>query len=291
MTECTVSVIVATYRRQETLQRALGSLGDQTYPDMEIIVVDDNDEPEWNRLTESVVRRYPNVRYIQNHPNMGSAKTRNIGIEAVRGEYITFLDDDDEYLPRKVERQAGFMRKNGLDYCLTNLDLYYENGILCEHRRRDYIEKTDADSLLAYHLMHHMTGTDVMMFRRDYLMKIGMFDPINVGDEFYLMQKAILGGGRFGWLDGCDVRAYVHTGEGGLSSGDGKIKGEMALYEDKKRFFDRLSRDQVRYIKTRHYAVLAFAEIRRRHYLAFVGNAAGAAFTSPGDCLRVLRQK
>ena len=70
------------------------------------------------------------------------------------------------------------------------------------------------------------------MFKKEYLTKIGGFPPINVGDEFYLMHRAINGGGAFGYLPGCQVKAYVQTGEGGLSSGDGKIKGENALYEE-----------------------------------------------------------
>lgn len=291
MSNVLVSVVIATYRRKEALQRALETVKKQTYSKLEIVVIDDNDDPVWNSDVLSVVKGCPNLRYIQNHPHMGSAKTRNIGIQASMGEYITFLDDDDEYRPQKVEKQVKYMIDNGLDYCLANLELYYENGVLCERRNRDYIKKFDTESLLAYHLMYHMTGTDTMMFRRDYLAKIGGFDPIDVGDEFYLMRKAILADGKFGHLKRCDVRAYVHTNEDGLSSGEGKIKGENALYEDKKQYFDRLSQRQVKYIKTRHYAVLAFAEIRRKHYSAFMMNAIKAFAISPVCCLEVLKKK
>ena len=198
-----VSVILPTYRRESELKRALESLALQGFNDFEIIVVDDNVESSWNSRVEKIVKTFVenyniSLVYVSNHPNLGSAKCRNAGINAASGEYITFLDDDDVYLPSKISRQYDFMKNGGFDYSITDLDLYYDNEKLSEHRKRDYIKKTGADSLIKYHLMHHITGTDTMMFKADYLRKIGCFAPIDIGDEFYLMQRAIEGGGNFG---------------------------------------------------------------------------------------------
>ena len=89
------------------------------------------------------------------------------------------------------------------------------------------------------------------MFQTEYLKKIGGFSPIDVGDDFYLMMKAIKGGGKFGYAPYNEIKAYVHKGEnGGLSSGQEKIKGENALFEYKKEFFHSLRRKDIRYIKT-----------------------------------------
>lgn len=290
----TISVVVATYKRDAELKRALESLAKQSYSNIEIILVDDNGNTAWNEKVSGIVEEfkieYPMIPmiYIVNHPNQGSAKTRNIGIEAASGEYITFLDDDDEYLTEKITKQAEFMESGDYDYSITDLVLYNEAGKETDRRIRSYIKDFSASALRVYHLKYHMTGTDTMMFKKEYLTKIGGFAPIDVGDEFYLMQRAIEGGGKFGYLPGCEIKAYVHTGEGGLSSGDGKIKGENDLFEYKKKFFDQLSRKDVRYIKVRHYAVLAFAEIRRKRYGAFVKNGMLAFFNSPVDCLKML---
>ena len=243
-----VSVVVATYHRIETLEKALKSLAEQSYAEMEIILVDDNADKDWNWKVNDIVqnfqKEYParELVYIQNEANMGSAQTRNRGIESAAGKYITFLDDDDEYLPNKIENQIRFMQENDLDYCVTDLELYYDNGKLAEHKTRTYIKEVDTKSLFEYHLMYHITGTDAMMFTKEYLIKIGGFAPIDVGDEFYLMQRAIENGGRFGYLPLCDVRAIVHTLDEGLSSGQGKIKGENQLYEHKKKHFSQISR-------------------------------------------------
>lgn len=289
-----VSVIVATYRREKPLAQALESLAAQTFRDFEIVLVDDNDEPQWNETVREIVAAFQSghedvaLRHLENHPNQGSAKTRNAGIAAANGQYVTFLDDDDLYLPEKLQRQVCFMQENSCDYCVTDLDLFNEKDQLIDRRVRSYIRGTTQQALQYYHLMHHITGTDTMMFRKDYLVQIGGFAPIDVGDEYYLIQRAIEGGGKFGYLPGSEIKAYVHTGEGGLSSGAGKIEGENALYAYKKQYFNCLSRKDRRYIKMRHYAVIAFAELRRKRFVHFLWNGVLSFFVSPVACVALL---
>lgn len=291
-----VSVIVATYRRTETLRKALLSLVNQSYKNIEIIVVDDNADRSWNSEVETIVnliRSSSNrhIVYIQNYNNKGSAESRNIGIKQATGEYITFLDDDDIYLPDKVLKQVEHMINESSDFSLTDLWLYDEKDNLIEKRLRSYIKEYVKDSLLKYHLMYHMTGTDVMMFKKNYLIDIGMFSPVNVGDEFYLMEKAIEGKGIFSYLPSCDVKAYVHIETEGLSSGDGKIIGENELYNYKRKFFNRLTSKEIRYIKMRHYAVLAFAELRRRCFVKFLWYSIKSLISSPSGLIKILSSR
>ncbi len=289
-----VSVIVATYRREQELKRALDSLKEQQFKSFETIIVDDNADPEFNSKVSAIVGAFKSenphmaVTLITNPQNMGSAETRNIGINASAGEYITFLDDDDVYLPEKIQKQLVFMKKGGYDYTITDLDLYNEKGVLVRKRMRGFIKDTSYESLFKYHLMYHITGTDAMMFKKDYLKKIEGFAPINVGDEFYLMQRAINQKGKFGYLPGCDIKAYIHTGECGLSSGAGKIIGENNLYEYKKSFFEKLDKKTIRYINMRHFAVLAFAQVRIKKYSDFIINATRSFLCSPIGFMKML---
>lgn len=291
-----VSVVVATYKREAELKNALESLAKQTYPNMEIVLVDDNGNDEWNSKVSETVEvfrnRYPKIKLecIVNNSNQGSSKTRNIGIHSAHGDYITFLDDDDIYLPDKIRKQVEFMETNQCDYSITDLILYNEDDKKINRRIRSYIKETTVESLRLYHLKYHMTGTDTIMFKKEYLIQIGGFAPIDVGDEFYLMQRAIEEGGKFGYLPGCEIKAYVHTGDGGLSSGDGKIKGENALYEYKKTFFDQLEAGDIRYIKMRHYAVISYAELRRKNYVKFISNALKSFFASPCNFFTILKR-
>ena len=295
----TVSVIVATYKREKELKEALLSLCGQEYKDFEIVLVDDNAQEEWNKKVSDVVdtirKECPsiNLQYIANSLNQGSAKTRNIGIENAKGEYVTFLDDDDVYLPLKITKQVKFMQENQLDYCVTDLELFNEKDKLVDKRIRTYIKDTSSEALRVCHLKYHITGTDTMMFKKEYLNKIGGFAPIDVGDEFYLMQRAIDGCGKFGYLPECDIKAYIHTGENeGISSGEGKINGENALFEHKKGYFDKLPPNDIRYIKMRHNAVLAFANIRMKKYFEFLKLGFRSFLCSPVQCIMlVLKRK
>lgn len=295
MKENKVSVIVATYRREKELKRALDSLAIQTYKNIEIIVIDDNDNLEWNKIVKGIIddfkNRYPskNIIYVDNHPNQGSAKSRNIGIDLCHGNYITFLDDDDLYEEKKIEKQLRDMVISEADYGITDLYLYNEKNELRDKRIRSYIKSTRKDDLMKYHLLFHMTGTDTLMFKAEYLRSIGGFPEIDIGDEFYLVKEAILGEGKFVYSQQCYVKAYVHSAnDSGLSTSQGKIEGENRIYEDKKKYFHYLSKSAIRYLKVRHYAVIAFSAIRMKKYDLFIKSILQAFFISPSSCIRIL---
>lgn len=293
-----VSVIIATYRRDCDLARALESVAEQTHTNYEVIVVDDNDDDVWNQIVEARIShfrtKYPEVelKYIQNHPNLGSAKTRNAGIDVATGDYVCFLDDDDVYLANRIANQLHAMIEHSADYSITDLALYSESGKLIEIRRRNYIKKYDTDSLIKYHLMHHMTGTDTLMFKREYLKKIGGFPPIDMGDEFYLMMKAIEHQGVFTYAPTCDIKAFVHTKQAGISSGMNKIQGENNLYQFKRERFKLLDRKTRKYIKMRHHMVLGFAYLRMKKMTSCVREVFCAMATCPIECMAlVLKRK
>lgn len=105
-----VSIIIPTYKRPDRLDRAIESCFNQTYKDIEIIVVDDNNEgDEYRQNTEELMKRYDSddrIHYIKHKKNMNGSAARNTGIEKSKGNYITFLDDDDELEPTKIEKQV-----------------------------------------------------------------------------------------------------------------------------------------------------------------------------------------
>jgi len=114
-----VSVVIPTHNRPELLKRAIKSVLNQTYQDFEIIVVDDGDVS-----VEDVVKSFSNsrVKYIKHKiPHQGGSAARNTGIKASKGEYIAFLDDDDEWLPKKLEIQMKKFEKTGEDvgFCFS----------------------------------------------------------------------------------------------------------------------------------------------------------------------------
>ena len=289
----TVSVIVPTFRREESLKKALESLLNQTIKPDEIIIVDDNGDSCWSGKVDRIVNLFndESIILIKNEKNIGSSLSRNIGIEASSGEFISFLDDDDVYLTNKIENQVNLMVENDADYSMGNLLLLNENEQIVEFRDKSFLLDLNDNDLFKYHLKYHLTGTDTMMFRRSYLISIGGFDPIDIGDEFYLMAKAIKGGGKFVFNNNCNIKAYIHKGDNGLSSGIKKINGEKALFEYKKNYFTFLDRKDIQYIKMRHHAVLAYAYWRINKIHSFLLEGLLSMLSDPIACIKLLADR
>ena len=100
-----VSVIIPTRNRARFLAGAVKSVLEQSYNDFEIIVVDDCSSDDTTALMESF--RGSGIRYFRHDRRLGGASARNTGIHQSTGEYIAFLDDDDEWYPEKLGRQMS----------------------------------------------------------------------------------------------------------------------------------------------------------------------------------------
>lgn len=260
-----VSIIMPTYKQTALLYKAVESVLSQTYKNFELIVIDDNYDESFRKENQKYFQNKNNLKinYFQNEKNLGSAQSRNKGIQLASGEYITFLDDDDVYDQFKVERQIILMLKKNLDISVCNLILTNEKGRVTDKRKRRYLKR--GEDILTAHLKYHITGTDTLMFKKEFLKKIGGFDNQDLGDEFYLMAKAFENKPKFAHLDYDGVFATVHTSTG-LSSGDNKIKTEKILWGFKSKYFNSLKSVDVRYIKMRHYLVLAVAHKKNKDY-------------------------
>lgn len=108
MSSPVVSVVIPTYNRVHLVGRAIQSVLAQTFHDWELIMVDDASTDN----TEDVVRSFADrrLRYIRREKNGGVSAAQNLGIAAARGEYISFLHSDDEYLPTKLKEQVVLLR-------------------------------------------------------------------------------------------------------------------------------------------------------------------------------------
>ena len=110
----TASVVIPTYNHGDTVERAIDSALAQTLRDIEVIVVDDASTDD----TQTVLDRIgdPRVTCLRHDSNRGGSAARNTGIDHATGEYIAFLDADDEWLPRKLERQCDLLRSRSAEW-------------------------------------------------------------------------------------------------------------------------------------------------------------------------------
>jgi len=168
----TVSVIIPTYNRAHLVGRAIRSVLNQTFQDFEIIVVDDGSTDN----TEEVVKGFndPRIRYIRHEYNRGGSAARNTGIRAARGEYIAFLDSDDEWLPQKLERQVKAFKDLDETTALvyTGLRFVDRKGALIREqqpRLKGYVFREL--------LRRNAIGTaSSVLLRRESLLSVGLFN-------------------------------------------------------------------------------------------------------------------
>jgi glycosyltransferase involved in cell wall biosynthesis len=284
-----VSIIIPTYKRTNMfLRRAIDSVLNQTYRNIEVIIVDDNaPESLYRKETEIFMQDYEKenrIIYVKNPSNLGGALARNEGIFKAKGDYVTFLDDDDIYLPEKIETQIDFMIKNSFDMTFTDLRFHNSDDNLIDYRHFKLLKDFNKENLLKFHLMRHITGTPTFMYKKSALQMIGGFIDSKMGQEFYLMFNTITNDLKIGYLPQAHLVAYIHEGEK-ISRGPNKIEGEKKLFEFKKKYFDLLTTRERNFVKFRHHVVLAVAGLRNKEYFLLFKHAYLALIISPLDAI------
>lgn len=165
-----VSVIMPTFNRVDTLPRAIRGVLDQTFDDLELITIDDGSTDG----TEPVVKGLsdPRIRYIRQE-NGGVASARNRGLAEARGEFVAFLDSDDEWLPRKLERQLEVFARGS-----SRLGLVY-TGVETVSAAQRSVQLPSMAGLVFPRMLHrnviHGGGSNVLL-RAEVLPFVGGFD-------------------------------------------------------------------------------------------------------------------
>lgn len=121
-----ISAVIPTHRRADLIGRAVRSVQAQTYPPLEIIVVSDGPDEDTARVVGELSAKDPRIRFEEYAPAWGGNYARNLGAGLARGTHIAFLDDDDEWFPEKLARQAQALASQpGAGLCCTGCQILY----------------------------------------------------------------------------------------------------------------------------------------------------------------------
>ena len=177
-----VSVVVTTYNRKLLLQETIRSILNQTYQNFELIVVDNYSDYDFLSFIESFQSN--KIRAFQNH-NFGKIATnRNFGISKAEGNYLAFCDDDDIWLPDKLEKQVDYIKSNDVDILSTALIYFGERLGKEEYRYFKYLYSLEP------FLFNYLTPSSVLVKRTS-----DVFfdeDDINCSEDWALFLKLLI---------------------------------------------------------------------------------------------------
>lgn len=177
MKEGLVSIIIPSYNGGDKVFKAVKSALNQTYENVEVIVVDDNGlgTSEQVKTSEAVAqfKDYKNFHYIAHDVNKNGSAARNTGAKFSQGEYLGFLDDDDEYYPHYVQMHIDVHKTLDDEYALTYCSCeQYRNGNFV----KSHIKKASG-SLLYEVLMHKaVIGSTSLIIKKSAFENLGGFD-------------------------------------------------------------------------------------------------------------------
>ena len=164
-----ISVIIPTFNRKHTLQRAIDSVLAQTFKPFEIIIVDDGSK---DGTKEWLLQNYPSVQYIH-QPNNGVSSARNKGIQISQGSWIALLDSDDEWMPEKLEYQSRFLEMNrDSSFCHTN-EIWIRNGVRVNQMKK---HKKYGGDIFKHCLDICRISPSSSIIKKDVFEEVGAFD-------------------------------------------------------------------------------------------------------------------
>ena len=172
-----ISVVIPTHNRADLIERAAKSVLNQTIKNIELIIISDGSTDGTDSILEKLRNTDERIRTVSYHPSKGGNAARNIGVEMSSYEYIAFLDDDDEWLPHKLEQQLEVFESDkeiGLVYTGFN-SIYVDEGV-------SYLSRPSISGDLSHKILfkNFIGTTSAVMIKKSILKKTGLFD-VNLG--------------------------------------------------------------------------------------------------------------
>lgn len=243
-----VSCVIPTYKRSDSLLRAVESVLNQTYKEVEVVVVDDNhSNDDYSKEVQRKIRELNDerVRYVQQDKHINGAVARNVGIKNAKGRFVAFLDDDDEWSHEKIQKQIDHLSKNTQAKGISCLYTIYNNGVP--------VRKCPPYS--PENLHKKVLGRDVSVFTsttvfdREALLSFGGFDEDLLRHQDLQLLTDFLS--RFEMVVLNEYLVKLHSDIGGNRPNTDK------LIEIKKIFLNKMKSDIEKYSTTEIKAIYA----------------------------------
>ncbi len=211
-----VSIVLPTYNRIRTLERAVNSVLHQSYSNFELIIVDDGSTDGTHDLVASF--NDPRIRFVPLERNRGVSHARNTGIGLATGDYIAFQDSDDEWLAGKLEQQVNAARAAQADHaavCVFHTKIMYVAGGAPGDRPNMVFcipalpRSPSREHLLRAICRHNLISTQTLLMTRSAVERVGGFDELLANNEDWDFAIALIRNTEAVFLDEPLVMTYL----------------------------------------------------------------------------------
>jgi len=230
-----VSAVVTTHNRKDLLRRALDSVKAQTYQQLELVVVDDGSEESVKQVVHEYEDVFDRVLFHRNEVPKGACAARNKGIELANGVFIAGLDDDDEWMPERIQKLVNSYRDE---------DAFVTSDVLHIYPSRELVWKKDSVITLERLLYSNQVGNQGLI-KKERLVDVGGFDEsLSSAQDYDLWVRLCERYGPIRNVQEPLQKIHLeHEGEQ-ITSPKNQLKGYLQFYEKHKHL---MSRDQKRY--------------------------------------------
>jgi glycosyltransferase involved in cell wall biosynthesis len=271
-----VTVIIPTFNRVSFIESALTSVVQQSYDDIEIVVIDDGSTDDTGVIVEKIREKTSRPVHYRYTRNKGCASARNLGLEMSTGAAIAFLDSDDQWLPDACMSLAEKMLKSGKDFVYSPSVEVYET-------RPEQINFPVAADRPEHFAIEHFKQTNArngsVLFRRHVFDRVGGFDVAlrHNEDSDFLQRVAVEFEAAYSEVP--TVRVFHHGGS--------KSKNRIGIYRALLSSSERTLRDNPEFSKDLGVAAdIRISELRLRLLKALV---AGGQLKQAMEVLRAIR--
>lgn len=220
-----ISVVITTCKRPiEMLQRAIDSVMGQDYSDYETIVVDDSPESYECReaVKTAITQKYPQIRYISHDECKGACISRNDGVQFAKGEFVAFLDDDDEWRANKLSEMMKMFTNDNIAIVYCGYSIVNDDNMDERIADVDYRSGSVFDQLIKYNFIG---STSIPIIRKKYLIAVGGFDPQMKSSQDYDAWLRLASKYHVECVKKDLVKYHVHSGDQISKNPQKKIDG------------------------------------------------------------------
>ncbi|MBE1300013.1 MAG: glycosyltransferase [Alteromonadaceae bacterium] len=222
-----VSVYMPTHNRKQLLKRAVDSVLSQSYENIELLIVNDGSTDGTKEFLEEIKKQDSRIKVFSYDEAKGACYARNVAIEAASGEFITGLDDDDEFLPNRIE---SLLNAYDEKYSFITSALYWDYG-----KSRRIVDSRDVEITLE-DVLSHKFATPQMLTKTQYLKDSGMFDTdMPTCQDWDAWTRLIITKGKAKKIS--DASYVIHTAHDGK-----RISVSSRKVEGMKRFIQKFER-------------------------------------------------